>query len=113
MTFFMTLVLFSAQQVSTQKLSPFWHSVNDFQLLLRLFLKFIRYSHEVFVAVVFPTFSSYLSSIFFQLNFSEFFLSCLFSIHCLVAQCVTQFQDFQAGSILAVLLCSASRFLSK
>ena len=83
MTFFMTLVLFSAQQVSTQNLSLFLHSVNDFQLFLRLFLKFIRYSHEVFVAVVFPTFSSYLSSIFFNLIFLNFFvLSFFHSLSC-------------------------------
>ena len=49
-------------------------------------MNFIRYKYEVFVAVVFPNFSSYFSKKSFKLGFPLVLFDFLVFVHCLVAQ---------------------------
>ena len=89
----MTLVLFSAQQVLIQ--SRFCcRSVNDFHFY-GLFMKFVRYKFEVFVAVIFTLAISkgilinFCQVIFSNRIFQNYFLTSVFFFsHDFVAKCV-------------------------
>ena len=83
---------------------PFLPLGEWFPIVFKLLRKFIRYKHEVSVALVFKL---YFQLVFIN-NFSEFFLLLSFFPDYILAQCIASLSFFQPSSIL--LLCSATGF---